>query len=158
MNPPCPLQPLRDLDRTSHQFHRKLSILLNGNACQGVISSLEGEDLAWLVEYLDDVSPYAIFLNLRFTSTQVLTSISDPSSLEYKEFLRELGRICGLKQLLPKSCVRSDSPLNVRLPFAPGGTFDRSRLWVRPLRIHPNGDQQKAKEARSGGRSFLLGC
>ena len=68
MSPSRPLQSFRDLDRTSPQFHRQLSALLGGNEYRGVISSLEGEDLAWLVEYLDNVSLQAILLHLRPTS------------------------------------------------------------------------------------------
>ena len=67
-NPPCLLQCLRDLDRTSPQFHRRLSTLLGGPECRGVVSSLEGEDLAWLVEYLDNVSLQVIPLHSRSTS------------------------------------------------------------------------------------------
>lgn len=56
MIPPGPLRELRDLDQTSPQFHERLSDLLRGNECQRVILGLQGEDLVWLVEYLDTVS------------------------------------------------------------------------------------------------------
>jgi len=51
-----PLQPLHDLDRTSPQFHKQLSEFLRGNEYRNVLSSLQKEDLVWLVEYLDSVS------------------------------------------------------------------------------------------------------
>lgn len=56
MIPINPLQEFRDLDRSSPQFHEQLSDWLQGNGYQGVLPNLQGEDLAWLVEYLDSVS------------------------------------------------------------------------------------------------------
>ena len=64
MNTPGPLLQLRDLDRTSLQFHEQLCTLLSSDEYQDVISELDGEDLTWLVEYLDDVSLPTIFLHL----------------------------------------------------------------------------------------------
>ena len=55
-----PLQNLRDLDRTLPQFHNQLIDFLRGNEYRDVAPSLQGENLAWLVDYLDDVSLYAI--------------------------------------------------------------------------------------------------
>ena len=56
MNPPNPLQPLYDLDRTSLQFHDQLSNFLRGGEYQNGVLSLKSEDLAQLIEYLDSVS------------------------------------------------------------------------------------------------------
>jgi hypothetical protein len=61
MSPPCPLPELQELDRNSPQFHEQLNTLLDDNERRRVISSLEGEDLAWFVEYLDNVSLQTIF-------------------------------------------------------------------------------------------------
>jgi len=55
------LQPLRDLDKTSSQFHKQLIEFLRGNEYRDVVPTLQREDLAWLVEYLDNVSLRAIF-------------------------------------------------------------------------------------------------
>jgi len=55
------LQPLHDLDKASPQFHKKLVEFLRGNEYQDVVPILQREDLAWLVEYLDNVSLRAIF-------------------------------------------------------------------------------------------------
>lgn len=55
------LQPLHDLDRSSPQFHKQLIEFLRGNEYRDVVPILQGEDLAWLVEYLDNVSLRAIF-------------------------------------------------------------------------------------------------
>ena len=60
MSPSNPLRALRDLDRTSPHFHNQLIDLLRGKEYRDVIPSLEGEDLAWLVDYLDDVSLHSV--------------------------------------------------------------------------------------------------
>ncbi|KAF9647762.1 kinase-like protein [Thelephora ganbajun] len=131
MTPPGPLRQLHDLDRTSPQFHEQLSNYLRGDEYQNVVPSLQGEGLAWLVEYLDSV----------------LGDISDPPSLGFKEFLHELRKICGVKEVLPKSCTFSDSLPDVSIPFASGSTLDGSRLRIKRVKIHPNGQLQKAKQA-----------
>ena len=51
-----PLQPLRDLDRTSPQFDEQLVNFLRGNEYQTIFPTLQGDNLTWLVEYLDRVS------------------------------------------------------------------------------------------------------
>ena len=57
------LQPLHDLDRTSPQFHEQLVDFLRGNEYRDVVPSLQGEDLAWLIEYLDSVSLQTTFFH-----------------------------------------------------------------------------------------------
>ena len=57
MNLSNPLQKLRDLDKTSPQFHKQLIDFLGGNEYQDVIPRLQSGDLVWIVEYLDSVSP-----------------------------------------------------------------------------------------------------
>ena len=58
MFPHNPLQKLRDLDRTLPQFQNQLIDFLRGNEYQNVAPSLQGESLAWLVDYLDNASLY----------------------------------------------------------------------------------------------------
>ena len=60
MIPHNPLQPLHDLDTTSPRFHEHLIDFLRGKGYRDVVPGLKTEDLAWLVEYLDNVSPLAI--------------------------------------------------------------------------------------------------
>ena len=57
MVPHDPFEQLRNLDKTSPQFHEQLNNFLHGDVCQSVLSGLESEDLVWFVEYLDGVSP-----------------------------------------------------------------------------------------------------
>ena len=68
MSPSDPLQSLRNLDRTSPHFHNQLIDLLRGNEYRDAIPSLEGEDLAWLVNHLDDVSLHNVSPHPTFTA------------------------------------------------------------------------------------------
>jgi len=54
------LKQLHGLDRTSSQFHKRLSGLLRSEAYRSAVPNLEGEDLAWLVDYLESVSIQSI--------------------------------------------------------------------------------------------------
>ena len=56
MDPPDVLTQLRGFDRASPQFHKDLSNFLRSEGYRNAVPSLQGEDLAWLVEYLDSVS------------------------------------------------------------------------------------------------------
>jgi len=50
------LKQLHGLDRTSSQFHKHLSSFLRSEGYRGAVPNLQGEDLAWLVDYLESVS------------------------------------------------------------------------------------------------------
>ena len=56
MNQSNALEQLRGFDRASPQFHERLSSFLRSEGYQNTVPSLQGEDLAWLVDYLDSVS------------------------------------------------------------------------------------------------------
>ena len=56
MNPPDVLKQLQGFDKASPQFHKHLSNLLRSEGYRSAVPSLQGEDLEWLVEYLDSVS------------------------------------------------------------------------------------------------------
>ena len=49
------LQPLRHLNKSSPKFHDQLSNLLYGKEYEQCVPNLEGDDLVWLVDYLDKV-------------------------------------------------------------------------------------------------------
>ena len=68
MTPSNLLQTLRDLDRTSPDFHNQLTDFLRGNEYRDVASSLQGEDLIWFVNYLDNVSLRTVSLRPMFTA------------------------------------------------------------------------------------------
>ena len=50
------LKQFQGLDRTSSQFHKRLSGLLRSERYRSAVPNLQGEDLAWLVDYLESVS------------------------------------------------------------------------------------------------------
>ena len=56
MIPHDPFEQLRNLDKTSPQFHEQLNKFLHGDVYQNVFLGLESDDLVWFVEYLDGVS------------------------------------------------------------------------------------------------------
>ena len=56
MPPSNPLKTLRNLDGTSPDFHNQLVDLIRGSEYRDAIPNLEGEGLAWLVDYLENVS------------------------------------------------------------------------------------------------------
>ena len=68
--------------------------------------------------------------------------------------LNELRRICGAREILPKSCMLSCSLLTVdRLPFISGssgdlyeGTLGGTRVCVKRVRMYSEGDRQELSE------------
>jgi len=50
-----PLEELRSLDMSSPKFHDQLSDILRGEEYKRRVSDLQGGDLTWLVDYLDQV-------------------------------------------------------------------------------------------------------
>ena len=84
----------------------------------------------------DGVSLQTAFPFLRSELAYVLVGISDSASLTFRECLHELGNICGIKEVLPKSCTLSGSLLDIHLPVAfrraYQGTCSRARIkYVR---------------------------
>ena len=49
------LEQLRRLDRSSSEFHDQLCNVFYGEEYQKCVPNLEGDDLVWLVDYLDGV-------------------------------------------------------------------------------------------------------
>lgn len=56
MSPPGVLEQLRGFDRASPEFHKHLNNFLRSEGYRGAVPNLQGEDLEWVVEYLDSVS------------------------------------------------------------------------------------------------------
>ena len=146
------MQTLRDLDKTSPHFHNQLIDSLRGKAYQDVVSSLQGEDLVWLVNYLDNVSLHNVSSYPHSPLVQVLCETSDPSSVPFREPLDELEKICGVKNVLPEACTLSDSLLGCVYE----GTFNGSKVRIRRVRTHPKGDPQKVKEVCTPRHVFPL--
>ena len=73
---------------------------------------------------------------------KVLVGISDRATPIFQESLCELSKICGLKEVLPKSWELSES----RLGCVYKGTFNGSKVRIRRVRMHPGRDTRKVKE------------
>ena len=58
-----PLQQLRRLEKLSPQFPDQLTGLLRERGYQDDVTNLKGEDLLWLIGYLDDARPRVAFAN-----------------------------------------------------------------------------------------------
>jgi hypothetical protein len=52
---PPPLQQLSRLDRASSEFPQQLDNVLRGQEYKQCVLNLQGDDLTWLVNYLDEV-------------------------------------------------------------------------------------------------------
>ena len=62
------LRRLRDLDKTSPQFHQQLGDFLRGKEYRDALSSRQSEAVSvWVVEYLDSVGPRIILLRNMLT-------------------------------------------------------------------------------------------
>ena len=144
------LQSLHDRDRTSPRFHEQLVDFLHGNRYRDAVPSLQSEDLAWLVEYLDSVS-------VQTTSPRSVLNTGvgprwyfRPHKPRIPRITARTRNICGVKDVLPKSCVLSHYVPDVSLPPAFGcvheGTLDGSKVRVRRIGMCPKGDLQKASE------------
>ena len=58
------LQQLRRLERSSSGFHDQLSNILYGGEYTRCVEGLQGDNLVWLVDYLDEVSCCVALLRL----------------------------------------------------------------------------------------------
>ena len=60
---PSALQQLRNLNTSLSGFRDQLSNVLYGEEYQQCVQNLQGDDLMWLVDYLDKVRRRATFLH-----------------------------------------------------------------------------------------------
>ena len=61
------LQQLHRLDRSLPTFHDQLSNLLYGKEYQECVQKVQGDDLVWLIDYLDKVRRSQYFSILRLS-------------------------------------------------------------------------------------------
>ena len=163
MSSPSPpaLQQLRHLNRSSSGFHDQLSKVLYGERYKQCVPDLQGDDLLWLVDYLDKVrcrisSPYS-----PLKSAQALDCL-DPSTAASRKCLRELRTTCGARGMLPTSYTLSSDLLNISPePFAAGGygdvyegTLDGSRVCIKRVKAYVQDGPQKAARVRYRRRRF----
>ncbi|KAF9642913.1 kinase-like protein [Thelephora ganbajun] len=129
------IQRLHRLDTSSPDFHDQLCNVLYGEEYTQCAANLQGDDLVWLVDYLD----------------KTLNRL-DPSGAASRKCLRELRNICGTNAILPTSYTLSADLLGVGTdPFAWGGfgdvyhgTLNGSRVCVKRVRVYTKYGPQKA--------------
>ncbi|KAF9642512.1 kinase-like protein [Thelephora ganbajun] len=125
-SPPA-LQQLHRLDRSSPDFDNQFSIALSGKEYIQCAPTLQGDDLVWLVNYLDEALG--------------ALDLSSPAS---RKCLRELRSICGTRGILPTSYTISPHLLSISPNlFACGsfgdvyqGTLNGSRVCIKRVRVH----------------------
>ena len=149
---PPGLQKLYHLNRPSPDFHDQLCSVLYGEEYQKCVPNLQGEDLVYLVNYLDEVHRHISPLRSLLKPAQALDYLN-PSSYASRKCRRELRTICGARGILPTSYTLSSDLLNISPdPFAAGGygdvyegTLDGSRVCVKRVRVYHDGPQRVSK-------------
>lgn len=145
------LQQLHRLEISSPDFHTKLRNVLYGEEYVQCVLNLQGNDVAWLVDYLCEVRSPAALPHFPLRQSQVLDRL-DPSSDASRKCLCELRNICGTNAILPTSYTLS-SDLNIDPdPFASGGfgdvykgTLGGSRICVKRVRVYTRDGPERAE-------------
>ena len=147
------LQRLYSLDTSSPDFLRVLYGLIRRDEDEQYSSSLEGEELARLVDFLDDVrSLPPAFRSVANQITQALGTIPTSDDV-FRQCLRKLRAICGHHTTLPSShTICGDLARIGESPIAFGGFAD---VWqgthggrgvcIKVLRVSLNDDESLAK-------------
>ena len=163
MSPPSSpaLQRLDLLNGPSPDFHNQLSNVLCGEEYRRSVLDLQGDDLVWLVDYLDKVRSHVNFPHPPFKPAQALDALN-PSSAASQKCLHELRSICGDRGILPTSYTRSSHLLGIGPnPFASGGygdvyegSLDGLRVCIKRVRVYAHDGLQKATKVRFRCRRF----
>jgi len=129
------LQQLHCLNRSSSGFHDQLSKTLYGEEYQHCLSNLQGDDLLWLVDYLDKVFCHITLPPSPLMPLEVLDGL-DPSCPAFRKCLRELRKICGTCGVLPTSYILTTDPLDIGPePVDSGGFGDVYRGTLNGLPV-----------------------
>ena len=147
---------MRQLRRSNKsKFHDQLKDVLCGEEYKQWALNIDGEDLVWLVDYLDKVHRRNAFPYSPLNPTQALDSV-DPTSSGYSACLRELRHICGAKMILPVSYTSLSSLVDIgRQPVASGdsgdlyeATLDGSKVCVKRIREYSKDGPGKEIQVR----------
>ena len=149
------LQQFHHLNRSSPNFPDKLCHVIYGSEYSQCVSNLQGDELVWLVDYLDKVRCRITFPHPPPQSVQALDGL-EPSGPAFRKCLRELRSRCGDWGILPASYTLAPHLLNVGSePFASGacgdvfeGTLDGSRICIKRIRVYTQYGPQKAAKVR----------
>ena len=145
------LQQLLRLNNSSSKFQDQISNVLYGEEYKQCVQNLQGDDLVWLVDYLDKVRRH---VTLFCSPPKLLKALDglDSSGPAFRKCLRELKTICGTGGILPTSYTLLSHLLNLGPePFASGGYGDvyegihnNSRVCIKRVRSYTSEDPKKA--------------
>jgi hypothetical protein len=147
------LKRLYSLDTSSPDFSRVLYGLIRHDEDEQYSSSLEGEELVRLMDFLDDVRPLPPALRPVANRTpQALGTIPTSDDI-FRQCLRKLRAICGYHTTLPSShIVCGDLARIGDGPIAFGGfadvwqgTHGGREVCIKSLRVSLNDDESLTK-------------
>ena len=156
------LQVLYSLDGSSPDFSRYLCSLIRDDEKEQYLTSLQGSELAYLVDFLDQVrtvpSASRQFTNQIPQALSVIPTTDDVG----RECLNKLQVICGHNGVLPSSCIASgeisragDDPVALSaIADVWEGTYDNKKVFIKSLRVRAK-NQQSLKEVRVRYRTSL---
>jgi len=154
MSTPRILHRLYTLDPSSPGFLRNLHSLIRHDREERYLASLQGSELARLVDFLDQVRTLpSAFCTVTKRAPQTLSDIPADDDVS-RQCLHKLQAICGRRTTLPSSCVISTDDLT-RVgdhPIALGeitdvweGTYRGKRVFIKALKA-PLGDDQTIRK------------
>lgn len=164
MPPPAPrvLTRLRLPDKSSRDFGIQLNNILHGPEYVEWEKKLEGDDLVWFIDYLDEVRRHVILSHSLLKLVQALDCL-DSSCPASRKCLRELRVICGANKTLPTSYGFPSQRLEVDpIPFTHGGsgnvykgTLDGSKVCVKHIQVYAQDVKQQVKQVHFRYSHFL---
>ena len=163
MSAPWNLHSLYSLDPSSLDFLRRLYSLIRQDEEEQYLSSLQGSELARLVDFFDKVrAPPSAFCSVTNRALQTLSTISVDDDIS-RQCLRKLQAICAHRATLPSSYIVSDDLARVGdRPIAFGrvadvwwGTYCHKSVFIRSLK-GVLGDDQTLKKVRVRCGVYLL--
>ena len=113
--------------------------------------TIQGDDIVWLVDYLDRVRRRTALPRSPLKPPQALDCL-DSTSAGFRKCLRELRSTCGTGMVLPTSHTLLSSDLDIgHQPVASGssadvyeGTLSDSKVCVKRIRAYSNDGPEKA--------------
>ena len=147
------LQKLHRLAVSSPDYGDNLYEVLHEEDYRECVANIGGDDLTWLVDYLDKVCALHRPLHSVLNPAQALDGL-EPSSEAYRKCRRELRSICGTNGILPTSFTPlSQLQYTSQEPFADGaygevfhGTLDGSKVCIKRIKVYTKDSPEIAKK------------
>ena len=162
MSAPWNLLHLYSLDPSSPDFLRRLHSLIRYDEKEQYLSSLQGSQLARLVDFLDEVRALPLaFCSVTKYILQTLGTISADDDL-FQQSLRKLQAICAYHATLPSSYIISGEITRVGdhsialsgIADVWEGTYRGRGVSIKSLKVPLNDDQTLKKVCIRCGTSL----